>query len=641
MKLTISRQLLGVSLLVTLLTVGMTATGYRGAANLAAANDQMRVNAEALRNHMEGDMMHDALRSDVLAAIIDGASGGAKKATVLGDLKEHGDHFLSVLEENTKLGLDAKIKGKLAELRPLLERYIQRANDVAKACYTDSASAKRLQVGFEKAFSDMEEAQGAVSDLIVSENVKATARAAAAATQAKAMITVAGLVIVLISVPLSFFTSRRIARRLKALGTGAERVRTEGIAKLQSAMAELANGNLTARVAIDAPSLADGSGDEIGIVAKTFDAMALDVRQTGSAYEEARASLSSLLGSVSTSIHALGDSSRNLGEAAETSSRGVEEIATASESLARSATAGAHAMSDFQASVAAVAEGSERQLRSIQTAAAGILAAQGILDGAVRAANAAAEAAQAGGQSVDRTEATIRQVQSQAEASSLKIKELDEQGRNIGSIVDTIESIAEQTNLLALNAAIEAARAGEHGRGFAVVADEVRKLAEQSKRSTERIGELIAGLRATVDEAVTTIEAMNVEVGEGAKRTVETGAVLRAILGSVQSVAREIERAAEVSSAANDEVGRLEIEAEGSRTLAAGMRAGSNALLDTVSNVASVSEETAAEANEMGAAAEAIVSAARDLDALAAQLTQAADRFQVEEEPRPFLRLAA
>ncbi|MGE5422730.1 MAG: methyl-accepting chemotaxis protein, partial [Ignavibacteriales bacterium] len=77
---------------------------------------------------------------------------------------------------------------------------------------------------------------------------------------------------------------------------------------------------------------------------------------------------------------------------------------------------------------------------------------------------------------------------------------LAHKSQEIGAIMGAISDIAGQTNLLALNASIEAARTGERGRGFQVVAQQVRKLADESSQAAVETGNLIEGIRHSIDQ---------------------------------------------------------------------------------------------------------------------------------------------
>lgn len=163
------------------------------------------------------------------------------------------------------------------------------------------------------------------------------------------------------------------------------------------------------------------------------------------------------------------------------------------------------------------------------------------------------------------------------------IESVDEQSRKISEITSTISSIAEQTNLLALNASIESARAGEAGRGFAVVADEIRKLAEQSSSASSDIKDLIDNMLLQSSEAVKTVEVNRNIDSEEYTAIKETEKTFRSIFDNLNELLGSIDR---IKIQNND------IEQD------------SEALLDVMSNVSSITEETSAASEQVSASTE-------------------------------------
>ncbi len=116
-------------------------------------------------------------------------------------------------------------------------------------------------------------------------------------------------------------------------------------------------------------------------------------------------------------------------------------------------------------------------------------------------------------QGIDTLDELVKKTE-QNNASSIQVSrvmaETSQEAEKIKEASVGIQNIASQTSLLALNASIEAARAGEAGRGFAVVASEISNLSEQTNELTKQIETIVYDLIMKVDEAVLTIQHMDV-----------------------------------------------------------------------------------------------------------------------------------
>lgn len=121
----------------------------------------------ALRNQVEADMMHDALRADVLSALRAASRKDEPARTdVLKNLEEHTATFRERVKENRGLSLATPIRMALSKVEKPLEDYIQSSETLVKLAFQDAAAAEARMEAFAQSFSELEKHMAQASDVI-------------------------------------------------------------------------------------------------------------------------------------------------------------------------------------------------------------------------------------------------------------------------------------------------------------------------------------------------------------------------------------------------------------------------------------------------------------------------------------------
>lgn len=472
---------------------------------LNSAVSKLTSSSESVRTQMDADMMHDALRGDVLEAIkLQLMADSSGKAAVLNAVDEHGNRLLSNLGENRSNPDNKELVQEMDDVLLVAERYVASARQMTK----DSAGAvptDRQWEQFMADFDSLEQSMEKLSDNLASK--AATAKSSSRTVVELALAIMIGLVALAISGV--FLIVRRLG---KSIGQPLD-------ALVQTVTRIDQQGDLSLRAE-------NRHNNEIGDVIKAFNAL--------------MESLQNIVRGVRSSSQELLSSSKHLGEAA-------------GQSLTSS-----QANSDAASSVAAAVE-------ELSVSVANISMQAQLADEASKSSLTLARQA---GLSTDKAASEMRAISGVVKESAQTMVELASQVKGISEIAGTIRGIAQQTNLLALNAAIEAARAGEQGRGFAVVADEVRSLAERTADSTLKIGLIIEsiqkGTQVAVEQMQSGVERVNLgvqisddvgtqisgvteHVRQAAMAVAHISESLREQDAAGQDIARSIERVAAVS----------------------------------------------------------------------------------------------
>lgn len=317
MRWTIGRKLLCLSG-IGIFALGIVGTtGYLSVSRLADGMQTMATTSTALRNHLEADMMHDAIRGDVLAALL---AKPEEKADVKKELAEHGDWFRKTLTENEALSLDPEVKRALGEVRPTFEAYVKQAEETVTLAFQDRDAALRQFPSFVEAFKELEEKNEKVSDLIADRVQQAQAEEVALVAYAKNGLSMVGLGAMFALIMVAWLIARDI---------------TKAVSETMHVLGAMAEGDLTQHALVT-------SRDEVGDMSAALNRTVRDLAGAMQAIAENAQTLSG----ASVELTASADQMSQLTERTVIEAKVVSEIADQVKEQVHTVTSDANAMSD-------------------------------------------------------------------------------------------------------------------------------------------------------------------------------------------------------------------------------------------------------------------------------------------------------
>ena len=446
-----------------------------------------------LRNQSEADMMHDAVRGDVLEMYYRANQANASPQALDAVRKmfaEHAKELREHINKNDALPLSAQARRELDALKPDLEAYLREA-EAALNTLAAHGDAQQAYAAFSKRFEALEKSMGAFSDTLERASQAEQEQAGAQAERTSLSLAAALFLCMAGLITLDVLLGRSIVRSL------------DDIRRFLAGM-----GNHLDR------RLHSTGRDEVADIARAIDAMLDKQVDTVRMIQHAADALRHASGQVSSQSQTANVRSADI-------ARTMSALTAAAEQMRAGVNNMAQAISSHAAEVRQANQANQHAEEAMQASRE---SSQGLVD-------------------------ATRQL-------GAMMTELNDAVSRIGAMAQVINDIADQTNLLALNAAIEAARAGEQGRGFAVVADEVRKLAERTSSSTGDISAIIQSIRVSTEHAAQSMGALTTQVEDGLSALDQARLAQETITGhmhKIHQVADEVAGATRQQAAAMDD----------------------------------------------------------------------------------------
>ncbi|WP_448641841.1 methyl-accepting chemotaxis protein [Geodermatophilus sp. URMC 63] len=480
----------------------------------SGAGDRTQVlldTTHATAEGLEADMMHDAVRADVLQALQAAQAGRVQDLQAAqADLQEHSAALQEHLDAVVADGLGTDVEQAVTAVTPAVDDYLAAAAQLVATAGRDVRAAQNAYPQFLTAFTDLEQELPSVGDAVGAHARRAADETTAQLSSAGPLVlTVAGAAVLVLGL-LGWAVTRSVVGPLRRVG---------------AVVAAMAAGDLRGATGVD-------SRDEVGRMA---------------------VALETSMGAVRTVLATIGDSSTTLASATEELSASAQDLSRLAVESADQSGIVAGAAEQVSQNVQTVAAGSEEMGVSIREIAQNASEVARVASQAVVVADSTTSTVAKLGESSLEIAGVVKAITTIAEQTNLlalnatiEAARAGEAGKGFAVVANEVKELAQET-----------ARATQD------ITTRVQAIQTDTEGAVTAIGEIssIIGLindsqgtiAAAVEEQTATTTEMNRNVAEAALSAGQIAENIQAVAGASTSTTRAMQDA----RSAIDEVARL------------------------------------------------------------------------------------